>query len=104
MSAWRQLAGQRVGSRVLMVVSPKDHFGRNGDPAALITGSDTLVFVIDIVAHRSQAAERRKEFSYGLPYMQPLQAYAKPGGIPERLKPFITPKGINPRRDRRQIS
>ena len=28
--AWRQLAGQRVGSRVLMVVPPRYGFGRRG--------------------------------------------------------------------------
>jgi peptidylprolyl isomerase len=43
MPAWRALAGQRVGSRILMVVPPADGFGRAGDPAALITGTDTLV-------------------------------------------------------------
>lgn len=48
--AWRKLAGQRVGSRVLMVVPPKDGFGRNGDPSALISGTDTLVFVFDVLA------------------------------------------------------
>lgn len=48
--AWRALAGQRVGSRVLMVVPPKDGFGPRGDPAATITGSDTLVFVFDVLA------------------------------------------------------
>lgn len=50
MPAWRELAGQRVGSRVLMVVPPADGFGQGGDPAALITGSDTLVFVFDVLA------------------------------------------------------
>jgi peptidylprolyl isomerase len=50
MPAWRHLAGQRVGSRVLMVVPPADGFGAKGDPAANIMGSDTLVFVFDVVA------------------------------------------------------
>ena len=50
MPAWRELAGQRVGSRVLMVVPPAAGFGRGGDPAASIKGSDTLVFVFDVLA------------------------------------------------------
>ena len=49
MPAWRRLAGQRVGSRVLMVVPPKDGFGSAGNPQASIMGSDTLVFVFDVV-------------------------------------------------------
>ncbi len=49
MPAWRQLAGQQVGSRVLMVVPPKDGFGPKGDPAANVQGGDTLVFVFDVL-------------------------------------------------------
>jgi FKBP-type peptidyl-prolyl cis-trans isomerase len=48
--AWRHLAGQRVGSRVLEVVPPKDGFGPHGDAAVNVTGADTLVFVFDILA------------------------------------------------------
>jgi peptidylprolyl isomerase len=48
--AWRRLAGQRVGSRVLEVVPPKDGFGRRGDASVNVTGTDTLVFVFDILA------------------------------------------------------
>jgi peptidylprolyl isomerase len=50
MPAWHRLAGQRVGSRVLMVVPPKDGYGSAGNPKANIMGSDTLVFVFDVVA------------------------------------------------------
>jgi peptidylprolyl isomerase len=49
MPAWRRLAGQRVGSRVMMVVPPKDGYGSAGNPRANIMGSDTLVFVFDVV-------------------------------------------------------
>jgi FKBP-type peptidyl-prolyl cis-trans isomerase len=52
--AWRRLAGQRVGSRVLMVVPPKDGFGRKGDPQANIMGTDTLVFVFDLLGAMPQ--------------------------------------------------
>lgn len=49
MPAWRKLAGERVGSRVMMIVPPKDGFGAAGNPQANIMGSDTLVFVFDVV-------------------------------------------------------
>jgi FKBP-type peptidyl-prolyl cis-trans isomerase len=48
--AWQHLAGQRVGSRVLMVVPPRDGFGARGNPSINVTGTDTLVFVFDILA------------------------------------------------------
>jgi peptidylprolyl isomerase len=47
--AWRHLAGQRVGSRVLLVIPPGLSYGKAGNPPA-ITGKDTLVFVVDILA------------------------------------------------------
>jgi len=57
--AWRHLAGQRVGSRVLMVVPPRYGFGRQGDPQANIMATDTLVFVFDVLGtvHRGAHAE-----------------------------------------------
>jgi FKBP-type peptidyl-prolyl cis-trans isomerase len=54
--AWRHLAGQRVGSRVLEVVPPKDGFGSRGDASVNVTGTDTLVFVFDILAAVPSAA------------------------------------------------
>ena len=37
--AWRHLAGQRVGSRVLEVVPPRDGFGRRGNASVNVTGT-----------------------------------------------------------------
>ena len=47
---WDQgLVGQRVGSRVLLVIPPKQGYGSRGNPQAGIKGTDTLAFVVDIV-------------------------------------------------------
>jgi FKBP-type peptidyl-prolyl cis-trans isomerase len=43
------LAGQTVGSRVMLVIPPKDAYGSGGASQAGITGKDTLVFVVDII-------------------------------------------------------
>jgi peptidylprolyl isomerase len=43
------LEGQTVGSRVLLVIPPKDGYGSTGAASAGINGTDTLVFVVDIV-------------------------------------------------------
>ncbi|WP_433335085.1 FKBP-type peptidyl-prolyl cis-trans isomerase [Spirillospora sp. CA-294931] len=43
------LTGAKVGSRIMLVIPPKDGYGKNGQPQAGIKGDDTLVFVIDIL-------------------------------------------------------
>jgi peptidylprolyl isomerase len=63
--AWRHLAGQRVGSRVLMVVPPRDGFGRLGDPQANIMPTDTLVFVFDLLG---AVPEHDRATGTALPY------------------------------------
>jgi FKBP-type peptidyl-prolyl cis-trans isomerase len=45
----RGLAGQTVGSRVMLVIPPADGYGKTGSPQAHIKGTDTLVFVVDIL-------------------------------------------------------
>jgi peptidylprolyl isomerase len=48
---WDQaVVGRRVGSRVLVVVPPKDGYGARGHAAAGIGKKDTLAFVIDVLA------------------------------------------------------
>jgi FKBP-type peptidyl-prolyl cis-trans isomerase len=44
------LIGQKIGSRVLAVIPPADGFGSAGNPQIGVGGTDTLVFVIDMVA------------------------------------------------------
>jgi FKBP-type peptidyl-prolyl cis-trans isomerase len=50
------LRGQTVGSRVLLVIPPADGYGSSGASQAGITGTDTLVFVVDIVDAYSATA------------------------------------------------
>jgi peptidylprolyl isomerase len=48
---WDQgLVGQTVGSQVLLVIPPELGYGTDGNPQAGIEGTDTLVFVVDILA------------------------------------------------------
>ena len=44
------LVGQTVGSRVLLVIPPADGYGSSGASQAGIKGTDTLVFVVDVLA------------------------------------------------------
>jgi peptidylprolyl isomerase len=43
------LVGQTVGSRVLLVIPPAEGYGKAGSSQAGIKGTDTLVFVVDIL-------------------------------------------------------
>ena len=44
------LIGQIVGSRVVLVIPPEKGYGTTGNSQAGISGTDTLVFVVDILA------------------------------------------------------
>ncbi len=49
--AWdTALVGQPVGSQVLIIVPPKEGYGEEGNEEAGISGTETLVFVVDILA------------------------------------------------------
>jgi peptidylprolyl isomerase len=43
------LVGKKTGSRILAVIPPAQGFGSSGNPQAGITGTTTLVFVIDLL-------------------------------------------------------
>jgi peptidylprolyl isomerase len=48
---WDQtLVGQTVGSRVVLAIPPELGYGKEGSPQAGIKGTDTLYFVVDILA------------------------------------------------------
>ncbi len=50
------LIGKKVGSRILAVIPPAQGFGASGNPQAGITGTTTLVFVVDLLKAYSDTA------------------------------------------------
>jgi peptidylprolyl isomerase len=48
-TGWNALEGQTVGSRVLLVIPPSDGYGAKGQSSVGIKGTDSLVFVVDIL-------------------------------------------------------
>ncbi len=44
------LVGQTVGSQLILVIPPEQGYGSEGNANAGISGTDTLVFVVDILA------------------------------------------------------
>jgi len=60
------LIGKKMGSRVLAVVPPQDGFGSKGNLQAGIKGTDTLVFVVDMIKdYAANASASGKEVSLG---------------------------------------
>jgi peptidylprolyl isomerase len=53
----KTLVGKHIGTRLLLTVPPADGYGTTGNSQANITATDTLVFVIDLVAdYKSNAS------------------------------------------------
>ncbi len=49
-SGWNKaLQGQRVGSRLMLIVPPDEGYGKQGNPEIGVTGKSTLVFVMDVL-------------------------------------------------------
>ncbi|GAA2456470.1 FKBP-type peptidyl-prolyl cis-trans isomerase [Actinomadura vinacea] len=46
---FKGLQGQKIGSRVMLVLPPKDGYGKDGNPQAGIKGTDHTVFLVDIL-------------------------------------------------------
>jgi FKBP-type peptidyl-prolyl cis-trans isomerase len=51
------LVGQKVGSQVVVIIPPELGYGEAGNSQAGIEGTDTLVFVVDILASSAAPAE-----------------------------------------------
>jgi len=47
---WDQgIVGKNIGSRLLISIPPEKGYGLGGHPGAGIKGTDTLVFVVDVL-------------------------------------------------------
>jgi FKBP-type peptidyl-prolyl cis-trans isomerase len=53
---WNALIGKKVGSRVMLSIPPAEGYGKQGSSQAGIKGTDTLVFVVDILGSYSPGA------------------------------------------------
>jgi peptidylprolyl isomerase len=62
----KALVGQKMGSRVLAVIPPKDAFGSSGNAQVGIKGTDTLVFVVDLIkSFKGNASATGQQLSSG---------------------------------------
>jgi peptidylprolyl isomerase len=101
------LTGVHVGSRVLLVIPPVDGYGSAGSTGAGITGTDTLVFVVDVVglyAHNAKGdvhATALRSSVNGIEIHGPLGSpptlqIPKSAKAPTRLSASVVAKGHGP--------
>jgi peptidylprolyl isomerase len=83
------LMGKKVGSRVLVVIPPADGYGSAGDTSNGVTGTDTLVFVVDLVgavAANASATGTQAASGAGLPTVTDTTGAAPTIKIPANTK------------------
>jgi FKBP-type peptidyl-prolyl cis-trans isomerase len=95
----KTLVGVPAGSRVLMVVPPKEGYGDQGNPQAGIKGTDTLVFVVDVIGSYAKGAALTTATPVKNVDTQGIRVGGKLGqpptvhiakGTPEPTKPSVT--------------
>ncbi|MEP6759921.1 MAG: FKBP-type peptidyl-prolyl cis-trans isomerase [Sporichthyaceae bacterium] len=79
------LVGVKAGSRVLMVIPPAKGYGTEGNPQAGIKGTDSLVFVVDVIK------------SYGKTATKSASASTPVTGLPATLPKVVGTPGVAPK-------
>ncbi|EST21728.1 hypothetical protein M878_36350 [Streptomyces roseochromogenus subsp. oscitans DS 12.976] len=89
---WRYgLAGKKAGSRVQIAVPPSLGYGKEGEPQAGIKGTDTLVFVIDVIdVFNSKSSAKGKPVAQSDASL-PTVATNTDGGVPKVTVPKAAP-------------
>ncbi|MFI7127870.1 FKBP-type peptidyl-prolyl cis-trans isomerase [Nonomuraea sp. NPDC050153] len=88
----RSLLGKKIGSRVVMTIPPKDGYGAAGNAETGVTGADTLVYVVDLLAtypKTASATGRARPADPSLPQVTAGTA----GGAPAVAIPASDPPG-----------
>jgi len=87
------LIGKKVGSRILAVIPPAQGYGTSGNAQLGITGSTTLVFVIDVLkAYSDTAGATGAQVSAGGGNLPTVSA--KSGAAPTLTFPSSTPPSV----------
>lgn len=75
------LIGKKTGSRVVLSIPPKDGYGATGNSQEGVTGADTLIYVVDLLATYPKAASahgRARPADPALPQVTSVSAGSPP--------------------------
>lgn len=103
----KALVGVKAGSRVELVIPPKDGYGKQGNKQAGIKGTDSLIFVVDVIASYPKQGLKTKNTPVadvpkglptvtGAPGTEPTISIAKGTPPPSRPKVQLLAKGSGP--------
>ncbi len=84
------LIGKKTGSRVVVSIPPKDGYGATGNPQEGVTGADTLIYVVDLLATYPTTASARGRAGPADPAL-PQVVSAPAGGPPTVTIPASDP-------------
>lgn len=79
----KALVGVKEGSRVLLSIPPEDAYGEAGSGDGVITGTDTLVFVIDVINFFDSSAAGDPDASPTGESVPGLSVEGDPGTVPD---------------------
>lgn len=89
----KSLAGQKAGSRLLLAILPKDGFGPTGSQSLGVTGSDTLVFVVDVLGGYRRRPQRTASPQSASDPKLPSVSSSPTGAAPPVTIPKAPPPG-----------
>jgi FKBP-type peptidyl-prolyl cis-trans isomerase len=89
----KAMVGAKVGSRLVTVIPPKDGYGDKGAPQLQITGQDSLVYVLDVVARFPKESGAKGAAQPLTDARLPRVGAAQPGQAP----PVTVPKAAPPK-------
>lgn len=90
----KTLVGARIGSRMMLVVPPVDGYGAAGNSKAGIKGTDTIVFVVDLVAAYGKDAKAPGHATFLKNTVDGVTVHGAVGTEPK----IVFAKGSKPRR------
>jgi FKBP-type peptidyl-prolyl cis-trans isomerase len=89
----KALIGKAVGSRVVVVIPPKEGYGEKGNPQLEVGAEDSLVFVLDLIAVYAKSATVPGRASGQADPRLPQVGAAQPGQAPPVTVPRAQPPG-----------
>lgn len=84
------IVGKKLGTRLIMTLPPADGYGTSGQSSAGISGTDTLVFVVDLIAAYKPDASAPGTVAAGIP----ATGFPKITNVPGKKPVVLSTAGV----------